>query len=174
MYLESFEGVETGSASVQKMALTATATKSVRMEIKSALGLDRPFEMVRNAVRKNLLLETCRVSKVPQIHDQIARRLANMEPGTRGIIYCPTRRSTRDLSAFLKSQGVSVESYHGGMDSEKRRRVYRQFIDQNLSVVVATSAFGMGVDIADLRFVYHAGLPQSIEQYVQELSLIHI
>ncbi|MBN2873881.1 MAG: DNA helicase RecQ [Spirochaetales bacterium] len=148
------------------LATTATATARVRDDVTRSLGLRKPAVFLGGFDRPNL-----RIS-VEHKHE-LRRRLVRFaldRAGQSGIVYCGSRRRTEDLAAALSSAGVSAAAYHAGMATEDRTRVQEAFVRDDLLVVVATVAFGMGIDKPDVRWVVHADLPKSIENYYQEIG----
>jgi ATP-dependent DNA helicase RecQ len=145
-------------------AFTATATARVRRDITSQLQLHAPLELVGSFDRPNLIYRVLpRANLKRQILDVLARR-----PGQAGIIYCLSRREVDALAAWLAGTGVRVRPYHAGLPDDERSRNQEAFLDEHADVVVATVAFGMGIDRSDVRFVIHCGAPQSVEHYQQE------
>jgi ATP-dependent DNA helicase RecQ len=145
-------------------AFTATATARVRRDIASQLELRAPLELVGSFDRPNLVYRVLpRASLKRQIQDVLARRA-----GQAGIIYCSSRREVDALAAWLSEIGVRARPYHAGLSDHERSRNQDDFLDEHADVVVATVAFGMGIDRSDVRFVIHAGAPQSLEHYQQE------
>jgi ATP-dependent DNA helicase RecQ len=145
-------------------AFTATATARVRRDIASQLALDRPVELVGSFDRPNLVY---RVLARAQLKRQILDLLARHR-GDAGIVYCTSRREVDALAAWLGGTGVRARPYHAGLGDDERARNQDAFLDEDVEVVVATVAFGMGIDRSDVRFVIHAGAPQSLEHYQQE------
>jgi len=154
----------------QVLCLTATATPEVRDDIIGQLGLGvgsraAPEVVVRGFARPTLTLA---VSKVRGQDDKYRRtRTLATEHGT-GIVYCATRKSVEKVSAQLRADGVRCAGYHAGMGDEVRHTTQEQFVSGKVDVVVATNAFGMGIDRADLRFIVHWDVPGSLESYYQE------
>jgi ATP-dependent DNA helicase RecQ len=145
-------------------AFTATATARVRRDIVSQLSLKQPVELVGSFDRPNLLYRVLARSNLrKQITDVIARH-----PHEAGIIYCQSRRDVDELAEFLREAGVRAAPYHAGMADADRHRHQDAFLNEDIDVMVATVAFGMGIDRSDVRFVVHAGAPQSLEHYQQE------
>jgi ATP-dependent DNA helicase RecQ len=145
-------------------AYTATATARVRRDIVGQLGLKDPVELVGSFDRPNLVYRVlARASLKRQLQDVLDRRR-----GQAGIIYCTSRREVDALAAWLVETGVRAKPYHAGLADEERSRNQDAFLDEHADVVVATVAFGMGIDRSDVRFVVHAGAPQSLEHYQQE------
>jgi ATP-dependent DNA helicase RecQ len=145
-------------------AYTATATARVRRDIGAQLGLEAPIELVGSFDRPNLVYRVLpRASLKRQIVEVLARHR-----GQAGIIYCTSRREVEALAAWLKETGVRALPYHAGLPDQERSRNQDAFLDEHADVIVATVAFGMGIDRSDVRFVLHAGAPQSLEHYQQE------
>jgi ATP-dependent DNA helicase RecQ len=145
-------------------AFTATATARVRRDIVTQLALRQPAELVGSFDRPNLVYRVlARSNAKRQIQEVLARH-----PGEAGIIYCQSRREVDGLAEWLVEIGVRALPYHAGLDDDVRHRHQDAFLNENADVVVATVAFGMGIDRSDVRFVIHAGAPQSLEHYQQE------
>jgi len=149
---------------VPRMALTATATPQVQDDICQQLGLRQPVQLVGHIDRPNLCYRCLPRQKVVE---QVAA-VVDRHPKEGGIVYALSRRETERIAAGLNRKGVQAAHYHAGMQAEDRRRVQEAFVAERLDVVVATVAFGMGIDRSNVRFVVHAGLPRSIEHYQQE------
>jgi ATP-dependent DNA helicase RecQ len=145
-------------------AYTATATARVRRDIAAQLALEDPLELVGSFDRPNLVY---RVLSRNQLKRQILDVLERHR-GHAGIIYCTSRREVDALAAWLSDSGVRAVAYHAGLSDGERSRNQDAFLDEHADVVVATVAFGMGIDRSDVRFVVHAGAPQSLEHYQQE------
>ncbi|MGA8108160.1 MAG: ATP-dependent DNA helicase RecQ, partial [Acidobacteriaceae bacterium] len=149
------------------IALTATATPAVQQDIVAQLGMADPVLYIHGFRRENLAVEVVELSK-PQRAEFIAGFLE--DGGTRpAIVYAPSRRAADDLALELNAR-FPTASYHAGLDAATRERVQRQFQASELEVVVATIAFGMGIDKANVRTVIHAALPGSVEAYYQEIG----
>lgn len=145
-------------------AFTATATGRVRRDIVSQLGLREPLELVGSFDRPNLVYRVlARSTLKKQLQDILARH-----PGQAGIIYCQSRKEVDALAEWLSTSGVRALPYHAGLDDETRHRNQDAFLNEDVDIIVATVAFGMGIDRSDVRFVVHAGAPQSLEHYQQE------
>ena len=145
-------------------AYTATATARVRADIASQLGLQDPAELVGSFDRPNLLYRVLpRAVLKRQLLDILDRHR-----GEPGIIYCTSRREVDALAAWLTELGTPALSYHAGLSDEERRRNQDAFLSERFDVMVATVAFGMGIDRSNVRFVVHAGAPRSLEHYQQE------
>jgi ATP-dependent DNA helicase RecQ len=145
-------------------AYTATATARVRRDIAAQLGLIAPLELVGSFDRPNLLY---RVLARANLKQQLLEILSRHR-GQAGIIYCTSRREVDALSAWLSEKNVRALPYHAGLSDGERSRHQDAFLDEEADVIVATVAFGMGIDRSDVRFVVHAGAPQSLEHYQQE------
>lgn len=148
------------------IALTATATDNVRDDIAELLGLRDPETVITGYDRPNLRFCVEKLSP-KQKRSRIAGYIAE-HPSESGIIYCSTRKAVEELTAWLAGQGISVARYHAGMASDDRRASQQRFIDDDALVMVATNAFGMGIDKSNVRYVIHYNMPKSIEAYYQE------
>ncbi len=147
-------------------AFTATATPEVKDEIVARLHLQNPSVHVRGFDRPNLKF-FARSGLKKKERAQEVLRIVKATPGN-GIIYTITRKAAEETAQFLHDQGIAAAPYHAGLDPARRSRVQEEFMQNRLKVIVATIAFGMGVDKADVRFVIHAGMPSSLEGYYQE------
>lgn len=147
-------------------AFTATATPEVKADIIKRLSLNNPQTFVRGFDRPNLRFFT-RAWLSDYARDQEIVRLIQALKGP-GIVYCGTRDKTEELAYFLQAQDIKALPYHAGMDSEERTQVQEQFMQDKVPIITATIAFGMGVDKKDVRFVIHAHMPASLENYYQE------
>ncbi len=150
------------------MALTATATKKVRKDLVERLGLERFNEFTKGFDRKNLVIL---VREIGPKKEKLAKTLEIVEktPGS-GIVYCSSRKNVDEVREYLEAHGVSVAAYTGAMEAANRETSQNAFMDSSCRVVVATNAFGMGIDKKDIRFVIHYNLPGSIESYYQEVG----
>ncbi|HTP51237.1 MAG TPA: ATP-dependent DNA helicase RecQ [Anaeromyxobacteraceae bacterium] len=157
-----------GSAPV--LALTATATRRVAADIAEQLGMRSPFQFRGSFFRANLHLEAHRKGDdgVNSREEILARVRARR--GESGIVYCITRKSVESLAEFLRGKRVRAVAYHAGLAAEERERVQDAFRAGEADVVVATVAFGMGIDKPDIRFVIHRDMPGSVEGYCQEIG----
>ncbi|MBL8189981.1 MAG: RecQ family ATP-dependent DNA helicase [Acidobacteria bacterium] len=162
------EALTDGAKRPQIIALTATATPKVRDDIAAQLGLHRPASFIAGFDRPNLML---RVMPCKSDSERITRaaNIIERSDGT-GIIYTSTRKAVEEVTAQLKALGLKVGGYHAGFGEAVRARVQDSFMSGELQAIVATNAFGMGVDKRDLRFVTHYNLPGSIEAYYQEVG----
>ena len=145
-------------------AFTATATARVRRDIVSQLGLREPMQLVGSFDRPNLVYRVLpRANLKRQMMDILERHR-----GEGGIVYCLSRREVEELSAWLCEEGYRAVPYHAGLPDHERHQNQDAFLNEAVDIVVATVAFGMGIDRSDVRFVIHAGAPQSLEHYQQE------
>ena len=153
---------------VPAAAFTATATPEVRVDIADQLGLQRPLELITGFERPNLTLavERCRGREDKR---EALERLVR-EVGLPGIVYVATRKSVELWGGLLRGMGLRTAMYHAGLTDEERTRAQEDFLAGQVDAIVATNAFGMGVDKPDIRFVAHAELPGSIEAYYQEVG----
>ena len=149
------------------VALTATADPLVRDDIISQLGLRSPAVHVAGFDRPNLHLAVVRAGSLKQKAELIAEQLRGLGDQS-AIIYCGTRKRVENLSESLHRAGIRNARYHAGMDADDRRRIQEAFQRDSLRVIVATNAFGLGIDKPDVRLVLHHDLPESLEAYYQE------
>ena len=147
------------------MGLTATADLATRADITQQLKLQQPFIFKGSFDRPNIRYN--QVTKYKATDQAIA--FVKQQDGS-GIIYCNSRRKVDDLSVALAKHGVNCAGYHAGLESEIRDKIQRDFIQDKIDIIVATVAFGMGIDKSNVRFVVHFDLPRSIESYYQEIG----
>lgn len=145
-------------------AFTATATQNVREDIICSLGLSNPYFLVTGFDRENLFFQ---VDK-PQNKERFILDFIERHRGESGIIYCATRKNVDSLYTLLRKQHISVGKYHAGMSNEERKQMQNDFVFDYTSIVIATNAFGMGIDKSNVRFVIHYNMPSSMENYYQE------
>jgi ATP-dependent DNA helicase RecQ len=150
------------------VALTATGAEPVRGEITQSLGLHDPALIVRGVDRPNIDLEVRRAVTAADKRADVERFVAET-PGP-GLLYTATRREAEDFADVLSSSGADVGVYHAGMPKRERDATHRAFLEGRLEVVVATNAFGMGIDKPDVRYVAHAAVPESLDAYYQEIG----
>ncbi len=154
---------EIGQAPI--IALTATATDKVRSDIKKSLGITGAVEFKSSFNRPNLYYEVR--AKTKDVDKDIIKFIKK-HPGKSGIIYCLSRKKVEELAAILRANDIKAAPYHAGLDSPTRTQTQDDFLMENIDVIVATIAFGMGIDKPDVRFVIHYDIPKSLEGYYQE------
>lgn len=147
------------------IALTATATDKVRSDIKKNLGIVNAMEFKSSFNRPNLYYEVR--SKTKNVDKDIIKFI-KQHPNRSGIIYCLSRKKVEELAEVLRANSIKAEAYHAGMDSATRTKTQDDFLMEKIEVIVATIAFGMGIDKPDVRFVIHYDIPKSLEGYYQE------
>ena len=147
------------------IALTATATDKVRTDIKKSLGILDAVEFKSSFNRPNLYYEVRQ--KTNDINKQIIRFIRQYA-GKSGIVYCLSRKKVEELAADLRANDIKAAPYHAGLDSATRSHTQDDFLMERIDVIVATIAFGMGIDKPDVRFVIHYDIPKSLEGYYQE------
>ena len=147
------------------IALTATATTKVRDDIKKNLGIQDAPDFKSSFNRPNLYYEVR--SKTKDVDKDIIKFI-KANPGKSGIIYCLSRKKVEELAEILQTNEISAKAYHAGMDSAMRSQTQDDFIMEKIDVIVATIAFGMGIDKPDVRYVIHYDIPKSLEGYYQE------
>lgn len=147
------------------IALTATATDKVRGDIKKNLGMTDAVEFKSSFNRPNLYYEIR--PKTKEVDKDIIRFIMQHK-GKSGIIYCLSRKKVEELAEILRANNINARAYHAGMDSATRSETQDDFLMERLDVIVATIAFGMGIDKPDVRFVVHYDIPKSLEGYYQE------
>lgn len=146
-------------------AFTATATREVVDEIKALINFKNPVESIIGFDRPNLFYE---VKKIGNKTDFTIDFINNNYKEESGIIYCATRKAVENLASKLEKSGFNTTPYHGGMSSETRTKAQEDFIYGKTKIIVATNAFGMGIDKPDVRFIIHFNMPQNMESYYQE------
>ena len=149
------------------IALTATATPKVQSDIVKNLGLRDPNIFISSFNRPNLYYEVQPKQKKDQVIKNIVKFISQNK-GKSGIIYTLNRKTTEELAEMLMANGIKAVAYHAGLDSKLRATRQDQFLGEDVQVIVATIAFGMGIDKPDVRFVIHYNMPKSIENYYQE------
>ena len=147
------------------IALTATATDKVRTDIKKSLGIQDAKEFKSSFNRPNLYYEVRQKSR--DIERQIIMFI-KQHAGKSGIIYCLSRKKVEELAEVLKANDIKAAPYHAGLDTQTRSQTQDDFLMERIDVIVATIAFGMGIDKPDVRFVIHYDIPKSLEGYYQE------
>ena len=149
------------------IALTATATDKVRTDIKKCLGIADAKEFKSSFNRPNLYYEVRQKRNDDDTNRQIIMFI-RQNPGKSGIIYCLSRKKVEELAEILKANEIKAAPYHAGLDSATRSQTQDDFLMERIDVIVATIAFGMGIDKPDVRFVIHYDIPKSLEGYYQE------
>ncbi len=155
------------SESIPVVALTATATPKVRTDIVKNLQMRDVQSFVSSFNRDNLYYEVRPKINKPQAQKEIVQFI-KAQNGASGIIYVQSRKSTEEIAEVLQINGINAMAYHAGLDGKTRNKVQDDFLMEDLDVIVATIAFGMGIDKPDVRFVIHYDIPKSIENYYQE------
>jgi ATP-dependent DNA helicase RecQ len=159
--------IEDIEENVPIMALTATATPKVRLDIVKTLSMQEPNLFLASFLRPNLYYEVRpKVTRDSTIKDII--KFLKKDAGKSGIIYCLSRKTTEELAEILQLNGFRAGAYHAGLDGKTRDERQDQFLMEDLDIIVATIAFGMGIDKPDVRFVIHFDIPKSLENYYQE------
>ena len=155
------------SETAPMIALTATATPKVQTDIVKNLELREANVFISSFNRSNLYYEVLPKIKKAQTDENIVRLIKRMKEKS-GIIYTLNRKTTEELADLLKANGIKAVAYHAGLDSKLRAERQDQFLGEDVQVICATIAFGMGIDKPDIRFVIHYNIPKSIENYYQE------
>jgi ATP-dependent DNA helicase RecQ len=150
------------------LALTATASPPVRREIVERLGMEDPAQVIRGFDRPNLHFAVRRFADARGKEEALVEAVAAAPKP--GIVYIATRRASEELAAALTAAGVKAEAYHAGLPAKRRGELQDRFMADEAEVMVATTAFGMGIDKPDVRFVFHAGPSDSIDSYYQEVG----
>ncbi len=149
------------------VALTATATPKVQQDIVKNLGMAENNTFISSFNRDNLYYEVRPKGKKEQTFKQIVE-IIKKQPGASGIIYVQARKTTEEIAKILNVNGIKAGAYHAGLDAKTRSKTQDDFLMEKTDVIVATIAFGMGIDKPDVRFVIHYNIPKSIENYYQE------
>ena len=160
-------------------AFTATATSEVKRDMERLLGLRDPLRLTTGFDRPNLYFQVLTPRYKPAYFRELIVRRTQSSIGTgsgssagknrnSGIVYCATRKAVDTLYAELNKQGISAARYHAGMEDDQRRQSQDDFVNDNVDVLVATNAFGMGIDKPNVRFVIHYNMPKNLESYYQE------
>lgn len=165
-YLKITEFVASLPSRPVMAAFTATATKIVKEDIVNILGLRSPYRITTGFDRENLYFEVRR----PEFSNKDAELLSiiRQSSGRSTIVYCSTRKNVEQVCAFLNLNGCSAARYHAGLPDEERRQAQDDFIYDRVNIIVATNAFGMGIDKSDVSLVVHYNMPKDIESYYQE------
>ena len=150
------------------LALTATASPLVRKEIVECLGMDDPIEIVKGFDRPNIYLSAHCCYEEQEKQEHLLKAVSTAK--TPGIVYVATRKAAEEVADILAESGHSVKAYHAGMKASDRTDIQTQFIDDKIDIIVATNAFGMGIDKPNVRFVFHYHIPSAIDAYYQEIG----
>jgi ATP-dependent DNA helicase RecQ len=150
------------------IALTATAGEATRKDIIESLKLRNPDVFISSFDRPNIEYSIQRKSKKPENYKKLLNFINDNYPKDSGIVYCLSRKKTEDTAKYLKQNGIKAWAYHAGMTTKKREQIQDRFLKKKNTVIVATIAFGMGIDKPDVRFVAHMDLPKCPESYYQE------
>jgi ATP-dependent DNA helicase RecQ len=150
---------------VPRIALTATADSRTRQEIVTRLQLEEAQQFIAGFDRPNICY---RIALKQNGKQQLLKFLKNEHPDDAGIVYCLSRKKTEEIAAWLRDQGFNALPYHAGLGSEMRAKHQAQFLREEAVIIVATIAFGMGIDKPDVRFVAHLDMPKTLESYYQE------
>ncbi len=145
-------------------AFTATATPDVKEDIQRLLALEDPLRVTTGFDRSNLYFEV----QQPESKKAALLEIVKGRPDKCGIVYCATRKNVEEVCAFLQERGVAPTRYHAGLEAEERRKNQEDFLYDRAAVMVATNAFGMGIDKSDVRYVVHYNMPKDVESYYQE------
>jgi ATP-dependent DNA helicase RecQ len=167
-YLEIGKYIKTLKKRPTVAAFTATATPEVKDDIIVRLDLQKPQVFIRGFDRPNIRFFAQADLKPTQRLEEVLRIVKSLKGAGSGIVYAISRKDTEAIAKYLKSQDITARAYHAGMKAEAREKIQNDFMENRFKVIVATVAFGMGVDKADIRFVIHAGMPGSLEGYYQE------
>jgi ATP-dependent DNA helicase RecQ len=159
--------IESLNKEIPIIALTATATPKVRLDIVKTLRMEEPNEYVSSFNRDNLYYEIRPKGKREDVFKNIVQFIKNM-PNKSGIIYVQNRKTTEDIAKLLQVNDIIASPYHAGLEAKVRSDTQDDFLMERIHVIVATIAFGMGIDKPDVRFVIHYDIPKSIENYYQE------
>lgn len=159
--------IESLNKEIPIIALTATATPKVRLDIVKTLRMENPNEFVSSFNRDNLYYEIRPKGKKEDVFKNIVQFIKNM-PSKSGIIYVQNRKTTEDIAKLLQVNDIKASPYHAGLEAKVRSDTQDDFLMERIHVIVATIAFGMGIDKPDVRFVIHYDIPKSIENYYQE------
>ena len=147
-------------------AFTATATAHVRDDIREQLALQKPYEVTTSFDRPNLYFETRRA--LPSQKPKELLDLVLKEGDNAGIVYCSTTKQVDETARLLQSRGIRAAAYHAKLDADTRRKNQDDFLYDRVQIMVATNAFGMGIDKPNVRFVIHYNMPKDLESYYQE------
>ena len=153
---------------VPRIALTATADEPTRREIITRLGLSNARVFISSFDRPNIRYRISQSTAAGSAREQLLRFIRSEHPNDAGIVYCLSRKRVEEIAAYLAGQGLDALPYHAGLTAEVRERNQTRFINEEGVIIVATIAFGMGIDKPNVRYVAHLNLPKSVEAYYQE------
>ena len=162
-------GLKAQFGGVPVLALTATATRRVAGDIIRQLGMKKPAGFKGSFFRPNLLITVAKKGGTRNSRNDLLG-VIRRHPGESGIVYCMSRKSVDSITEMLRAQGVKAAAYHAGLDDEERRRAQDAFARDEVDVIVATIAFGMGIDKSNVRYVVHRDMPRSVEAWYQEIG----
>jgi len=162
-------GLKSRFGQIPILALTATATPEVTRDIVEQLALENPYVHRGSFFRPNLRIHAYKKGDGRDTRGDMLK-LVRARAGESGIVYCSSRKATESLAEYFAKNGVRAEAYHAGMSADARTRVQDAFQRDDIDVVIATIAFGMGIDKSNIRFVIHRDLPKSIESWYQEIG----
>ena len=165
----NFAGLKQRFGNVPLLALTATATRRVQQDIVDQLGMDAPARFQGSFFRPNLKISAVKKGEGTTVGKKILK-LVKARKGKPGIVYCFMRKTVEAMAEALQEKGVKALAYHAGLESKDRIRIHERFRDNQVDVMVATIAFGMGIDKGNIRYVIHRDMPRSIEGYAQEIG----
>ena len=154
---------------IKKIALTATATKKVRQDIKEFLNLYIPCEIIHSPIRKNLNIKSIELLKNWHKSNVFTSCIPKKSSDC-GIVYAFSRKNTEYIANYLNKHSINSCAYHAGVSNYERQKTQSLFLQGKIKIIVATQAFGMGINKKDIRFVFHYGLPANIESYVQHIG----
>ena len=157
-----------GEGQIQTLAFTATATPKIKVDIIEKLNIVNPFIYVDYFNRDNIYFKVVDNSGIDKDSKPSIINYLRKHKGKSGIIYCSTRKNVDDIYNYLVSLNRSVTKYHGGMTKEERDKNQKLFLDDDIEIMVATNAFGMGINKSNIRYVIHANIPADLESYYQE------
>ena len=157
-----------GEGQIQTLAFTATATPKIKVDIIEKLNIVNPFIYVDYFNRDNIYFKVVDNSGIDKDSKPSIINYLRKHKGKSGIIYCSTRKNVDDIYNYLVSLNRSVTKYHGGMTKEERDKNQKLFLDDDVEIMVATNAFGMGINKSNIRYVIHANIPADLESYYQE------
>jgi ATP-dependent DNA helicase RecQ len=162
-------GLKQRFGGIPLLALTATATARVQQDIVDQLGMEAPVRFQGSFFRPNLRIAVVKKTGHPPV-GRAMLQLLRARKGESGIIYCLRRQDADDLASTLRENGINAESYHAGLENDVRDQRQEAFQKGRTLVIVATVAFGMGIDKSNIRFVIHRDMPRSLESFAQEIG----